>query len=77
LSTGKLTIERVYVITSLDIYDAAPAPPSRIPDLALFSHALSSLRRSTAHGRSSLATARLNGLTSKRSSAQAAGPSVM
>jgi hypothetical protein len=52
-------------------------PPSRIPHLALFSHALSSLRRSTAHGRSSLATARLNGLTSERSSAQAAGPSVM
>ncbi|WP_443061221.1 ISAs1 family transposase [Streptomyces sp. NBC_00453] len=25
LSTGKLTIERVYVITSLDIYDATPA----------------------------------------------------
>ena len=51
--------------------------PSKIPGLALFSHALSSLRRSTAHGRSSLATARLNGRTSERSSAQAAGPSVM
>jgi IS4 transposase len=25
LSTGKLTIERVYAITSLDIYDATPA----------------------------------------------------
>ncbi|WP_405638851.1 ISAs1 family transposase [Streptomyces sp. NBC_00019] len=25
LSTGKLTVERVYVITSLDIYDATPA----------------------------------------------------
>lgn len=25
LSTGKLTIERVYVITSLDVYDATPA----------------------------------------------------
>jgi predicted transposase YbfD/YdcC len=26
LSTGKLTIERVYVITSLDVFDATPAP---------------------------------------------------
>ncbi|MCX5233562.1 ISAs1 family transposase [Streptomyces sp. NBC_00233] len=28
LSTGRLTIERVYVITSLDIYDATPAQPA-------------------------------------------------
>lgn len=40
-------------------------------------HGLSSLRRSTAQGRSALATARLNGLASERSSAQAEGPSVM
>lgn len=40
------------------------------------SYASSSPRRSTAQGRSSLATARLNGLASARSSAQAAGPSV-
>ncbi len=55
----------------------APCYTDLSKDLAYDQSVLSALRRSTAHGRSSWATARLNGLASERSSAAAAGPSVM